>query len=184
MKELCKSLLEDKNAVILDTETTGLDNDAEILEISVIDMQGNVLFDSLIRPSAAKAWPDAQRVHKISPEAVSGFGNMNVFFDAFLKPLLSKKTIVVYNAPFDSRLLQQSLKASGIDYDVMSWEWVDVMEPYAEHWGDWSEWHQSYKWQRLTSACYQQGITVKEAHRALGDCRMTLDLLRNIASGE
>ena len=36
--------------VVLDTETTGLDSRAEIVEISIIDKHGNTLFDSLIKP--------------------------------------------------------------------------------------------------------------------------------------
>ena len=41
-----------KHGVILDIETTGLLNDqyAEIIEIAVIDMQGNVLLDTLVKP--------------------------------------------------------------------------------------------------------------------------------------
>jgi DNA polymerase-3 subunit epsilon len=34
------------NALILDTETTGLDDDAEVVELAVIDCAGTVLLDS------------------------------------------------------------------------------------------------------------------------------------------
>ena len=36
--------------LFLDTETTGLDGQAEICELSVIDAGGSVLMDTLIRP--------------------------------------------------------------------------------------------------------------------------------------
>ncbi len=36
--------------MILDTETTGL-YDAEIVELSIIDTAGNVLLDTLVRPT-------------------------------------------------------------------------------------------------------------------------------------
>src|SRR5690606_37121994 len=39
------------NALILDTETTGLDADAEVVELAVIDCAGAVLLDTLVRPS-------------------------------------------------------------------------------------------------------------------------------------
>jgi DNA polymerase III epsilon subunit-like protein len=39
--------------VVLDTETTGLDKRAEIVELSIIDKHGNTLFDSLIKLKVA-----------------------------------------------------------------------------------------------------------------------------------
>lgn len=180
MKEFCLDLLNDKNAVILDTETTGLDGTAEILELSVIDMAGNVLFDSLIRPSIAKEWSGAQRVHGISPAMVVGVDRIGGFVDE-LWLLLNGKRIAVYNAPYDKRLLGQSLYHAGVLGRMIPGEWVDVMNPYAEYWGAWNEWHSSFTWQSLTNACAQQGVAVENAHRALGDCRMTLALIRKIA---
>lgn len=38
------------NALILDTETTGLEEHAEIVEIAVIDYTGAVLLETLVRP--------------------------------------------------------------------------------------------------------------------------------------
>ena len=38
------------NCHILDTETTGLDNQAEIVEISIIAQQGQVVLDTLVKP--------------------------------------------------------------------------------------------------------------------------------------
>lgn len=39
------------NCLILDTETTGLGDDAEIVEIAIIDQDKNVLLNSLVKPS-------------------------------------------------------------------------------------------------------------------------------------
>jgi DNA polymerase-3 subunit epsilon len=59
------------------------------------------------------------------------------------------------------------------------------MQQYAIFYGDWNDWHQSYRWQRLTSACAQQGIDQSKisapAHSALGDCLRTLELLKVMA---
>ncbi|MCW3664158.1 3'-5' exonuclease, partial [Burkholderia cenocepacia] len=38
------------NFILLDTETTGLDESAEIVEIAVIDDAGNVLLNTLVKP--------------------------------------------------------------------------------------------------------------------------------------
>lgn len=46
-REMCREWLRDE-ALFLDTETTGLDGSAEIVEIAVADHEGKPLFDSLI----------------------------------------------------------------------------------------------------------------------------------------
>ena len=44
-----------EDVIVLDTETTGL-YDAEICEISVLDLGGKVLFDSLVKPAHGFQW--------------------------------------------------------------------------------------------------------------------------------
>ena len=51
--------------VILDTETTGLNERAEIVELSIIDKNGNTLFDRLIKPKGHIP-RDAEQIHGIS----------------------------------------------------------------------------------------------------------------------
>jgi len=57
------------NALILDTETTGLDEHAEIVEIAVIDCTGAVLLDTLVRP-AGPIPAEAVEIHGITNEMV------------------------------------------------------------------------------------------------------------------
>ena len=55
--------------LILDTETTGLDSQAEIIEIAIINESGNVVFESLVKPT--KPIPeDAIAIHGIANEQV------------------------------------------------------------------------------------------------------------------
>jgi DNA polymerase III epsilon subunit-like protein len=47
--------------VFLDLETTGLDpRTDEIVEIGILDEDGRVLLDTLVRPVRHRSWPDAQ----------------------------------------------------------------------------------------------------------------------------
>jgi len=48
----------------LDTETTGLDEKAEIIEIAILDVAGNVLLDSLVKPTSPIS-DAASKVHGI-----------------------------------------------------------------------------------------------------------------------
>jgi DNA polymerase-3 subunit epsilon len=55
----------------MDLETTGLDPRIdEIVEIGILDEDGQVLLDTLVRPVRHQYWPGAQRVHGIAPADV------------------------------------------------------------------------------------------------------------------
>lgn len=58
--------------IVLDTETTGLNAaEDELLQVSIIDNEGTVLFDSYIRPTQHTEWAEAERVNHITPEMVA-----------------------------------------------------------------------------------------------------------------
>jgi uncharacterized protein YprB with RNaseH-like and TPR domain len=48
MAEICRAWL-NSNPLFLDTETTGLDEHAEIVELAVVDGQGEALNNTLVR---------------------------------------------------------------------------------------------------------------------------------------
>lgn len=55
--------------IVIDTETTGLDPFRdELLQVSIIDEDGNVLFDSYFKPLKHKEWSKAESVNHISPK--------------------------------------------------------------------------------------------------------------------
>lgn len=62
--------------VFLDTETTGLQGryaggKDEIVEVAILDNRGRPLINQLVRPSRQSPWPEAQRIHGISPAVVA-----------------------------------------------------------------------------------------------------------------
>ena len=55
---------------VIDVETTGLDSQHdEILQLSIINDKGEIVFDSFFKP-CANSWDEAQQVNQISPEMV------------------------------------------------------------------------------------------------------------------
>ena len=100
----------DSPIVLFDTETTGLDNKAEIVEISCVSSDGTVLFDTLVRPTCSV--PDeARAIHGISdndllgaPTLVELLPNINSAF--------AGQFVGSYNLEYDMHLLRQSLTAS------------------------------------------------------------------------
>jgi len=168
--------------VILDTETTGL-REGEIVEISVIDHTGAILISSFVKPSRPIP-ADAFKIHGISDAMVANAPGWAALAEAVLD-VIGGKRVIVYNAQYDRRMMHQSDEASGrgyTNYGKLS-RWECAMEAYAKFWGDWDDWHHSYTWQRLTTACDQQGIPEPDAkaHSALGDCLRTRALLQAMA---
>jgi len=76
------------NAIIIDTETTGLyPNADELLQVSIIDTNGTTLFNEYLKPINAKTWRTAQRIHHISPEMVKDCKHITEYSDT-IKALL------------------------------------------------------------------------------------------------
>lgn len=162
-------------AIILDTETTGLDERAEIVQIAAIDIDGNILIDSLVKPTQlGHDYAGAQAIHGITPDTLQNAPTMVELWPGLLNLLASAPAIVIYNADFDRRLLWQSLVAVGIMlHEPLLEEKIHcAMIHYAGWYGEWSESRGSFRWQRLAGG----------DHSALGDCRATLDLVKRMAA--
>ncbi len=155
--------------VILDTETTGLDLRAEIVEISILAADGRVLLDTLVRP--INPIPQASTaIHRITDVMVAAAPTFSQVY-AELVEQLQEKTIVTYNAAFDRRVLQQGLQCYNLP-PLQQVRWACAMQQYARYIGEWNPKWQSYRWPKLTGG----------DHTALGDCRATLRLLQHMAA--
>ena len=101
-----RQLMQRDDWLVLDTETTDLHG--AVLEIGVIHPDGTVAFESLLNPEAPIA-PGAERIHGISRDMV---WNAPTFADIEpqLRRLLHGKTVVVYNAEYDSGVLWNAVR--------------------------------------------------------------------------
>ena len=61
--------------VVVDFETTGLDYEDEILQVTIIDQDYNVLINEHCKPTFKTSWEEAQRINHISPEMVRDKNN-------------------------------------------------------------------------------------------------------------
>lgn len=169
--------------VFLDTETTGLDDRAEVVEVAVVDLAGQVLLDSLVKPT---------RPIPIAATAVHGIGPMDVADAPTLTELWPKlaaaiegHVVVIYNAAYDIRALHQSARACSIGLLPWTSPHFCMMTAYAEYWGDWSEYHGNYKWQSLGAAAAQQRLVVPEGlHRAAADAELTRRLACHVVAAQ
>jgi len=174
-------VLLESNPVYLDTETTGMHFNSEVVEIGILDDQGQVLFDQLVRPRG-KMDPAAGRVHGITQEMLESAPTWEQVWpqaEAFLRG----KRIGVYNVEFDLRLMKQTHSRSWLTWSLPDTNFFDIMKLYARYHGDWDPLHKSYRYQSLEMAGRQCGIRLPNAHRAVDDCLLTRALLHFMAEG-
>ena len=170
--------------LIYDVETTGLSSYSdEILQLSIIDDDGNVLFNEYIKPVHKKKWDKAMKVHGISPAKVSECHTIDFYTDKIKAIFDNYERIVGYNnINFDNGFLERI----GIDFSNKIQ--YDVMLEFAEIYGKWNDFYGDYKWQKLdTCAAYYDfdWSTIKEgAHNSLGDCYATLHCFKKMNSDE
>ena len=163
-----------RGARVLDVETTGLDDDAEIIEIALVDAAGVVLFESLVRP-VGSVTPEAFAVHGISDAMLTEAPRWPAVYRA-LQPMLNDQVLVSHNVPFEQRLLTQDCRRHQLP-PVVAREWVCTMELATPLNGG--------RWPNLSRELALAGVdleTEEPAHRALADARRCLALLRGLAN--
>jgi DNA polymerase III subunit epsilon len=178
-----QAVMNQNNYVVLDTETTGINNSAQIVQLAILAHDGTVVMDTLLKPTIPIP-PDATAIHRISNADVQHAPTMaEASVQERFISAIQGRDVIIYNADYDLRLLRQSLAAYG---DQLSWEssaqsWACAMLAYAEFRGEQGRRPGEWRWHSLGKACSQQKIVVENAHNALGDCQMTLALLKKFA---
>lgn len=171
-----------EDVVILDTETTGLQVDsAEICEIAIIDYNGKILLNSLVKPT--KPIPEqATAIHGITNDMVASAPSFADLHDRIID-VLKDKTVVIYNKFYDCKILAYNAKRAGLDdtfYDdilhnssICAMQWYSNIRKQPDKLGN------DYKWHKLTEACKHERVDISniKAHRAYADCMMTLYLI-------
>lgn len=159
--------------LVIDTETTGLDPETDgLLQVSIIDSDGNTLFDSYFKP-CARSWAEAEQVNGISPKMVQNAPTISEKISEINEIMFQADKIIGYNTGFDLDFL----KNNGLIL-AESVEIVDVMRMFAPIYDEWSEYYGGYKWQKLTTAAhyyeYDWNSRPEGAHNSLADCYATL----------
>ncbi|QPC82428.1 3'-5' exonuclease [Phototrophicus methaneseepsis] len=162
---------------VLDTETTGLGKQDEIVQIGIVDQHGHTIVNSLIKPTQPIPY-GASAIHGIYDKDVISAPD---FADLYvsLSSTLAGMPMVAYNVDFDWRMLVQSAGRFGLP-PLRTGMRHCAMKQYARYKGQKNA-NGSYRWHKLAVAAKQERIKVENAHDALGDCRMTLALIYKMA---
>lgn len=161
-----------EGVVVIDTETTGLEpGKDEVLQIAIVDLDGNELFYSLIRPLERKRWPKATEVHGITWKDVKDKPTIYDVGNEVSEILENASLIVGYNVDFDMDMLMENGLPS------VSTDRYDLMEEYAQAYGKWSDRKCGYLWCKLEQ-CAGHFKYEFSAHNALEDAKATAHCYR------
>ncbi|MEG4353446.1 3'-5' exonuclease [Microcoleus sp. LAD1_D5] len=128
--------------VILDTETTGLVR-AEIVEIAIINHCGEMLLDTLIKPSIPIP-AEVTDIHGISDTMVADAPTFPEVYptDAALKD----KRVLIYNSAFDIKILNYCCRLHSLPVLKLAKRSDCLMEWVAQWAGNWSYYYKDYQY--------------------------------------
>ncbi|HEV2107620.1 MAG TPA: 3'-5' exonuclease [Thermomicrobiales bacterium] len=158
--------------VYLDTETTGISDSAEIVEVAVVDGTGATVLHTLVKarhpiPAAAMA------IHGISDDDVAGAPTWEDVHGS-LCDVLEGRVVVVYNAEFDARMISMCGERHALAAPTAAWHCA--MHAYAAFLGLPGRRPGDYRLHKLDAAVASFGGE-PGGHRALGDalaCRFVV----------
>lgn len=168
-----RKLIED-GALILDTETTGLSIEDEIIEIAILNSAGDLLYNQGVKPSQPIP-PEVTAIHGITDADVE---NCPTWPDVWpiVRDWIADRTIIAYNAPFDRDMLSntcgkypEEIEGAYLAPIGLKTRWVDLMSLWMSHIG-------SSRRISLANACEHAGIKPGN-HRAWADAEAARQLL-------
>jgi len=183
-----------ENCIVIDTETTGLDETDVAIELAAVDAKINqTLGDTLIACDFDSIPQGAYDIHGIGIQDLYAAPTPErVIADLFYFAKGMNKKLTSFSLHFDCRILVQTAEKNSISISKQEIEnsfaaHCCVMELANRHFAkDHAKWKpETAKFSRLSLAkcCEIAGIEFKgKAHRAMADVLATIDLLHYIAN--
>jgi DNA polymerase-3 subunit epsilon len=167
--------------VYIDTETTGFTETDVVIEVAVLDTDGAVLLDSLVR--SGKSVPSsASAVHGITDITLIGAPGWGEVWPQ-LQGVLKGRSVGFYNAAFDLRLIRQTCGLNGIRWEEPFRDHFCIMEMFAQYYGEWNPRNNAYRWKSLDFAGKFFNLPEPNSHRAKEDTLLAKLVLEAITKG-
>lgn len=172
------SLLNRRDVLIVDTETTGLSKSAEVIEIVALDTTGKVRFHALSMPQEAIP-VDASNIHGLTRARLrklraKPWPHAHTKLASILE---NAKVLIAWNASFDRRMLEQTAARHGLHFGV-ALPWRDALKDYRPF-------RPGLRSYSLGNVMQSERLRFNgQAHRAEADCRAVLSIMRSVAQRE
>jgi DNA polymerase-3 subunit epsilon len=177
VSSICRALIAE-DFCVFDTETTGIGETHQIIEISIVDQTGVVL-DCRVNPTIAVD-PVAAAIHGMNNSDLADFPRWPTI-EPVVREALSSRKVLAFNSAFDLGMLASTGAAFNLDTEWVSrLKDVCVMKLAADYFLGGEKNRIS-----LSNACRHAGLSWDDLdpHSAAGDATMTLRLVRFMAGG-
>ena len=172
-----RTLLNRPDVLVVDVETTGFGDRAEVLAVAAIDTTGRVLLDTVSLPQG-RIPTEASNVHGLTRPRLRSMGARPwpEVHRELAELLRGASVVLAWNVEYDRRLLDQTAKRHGLTLPARSWRCAMEAEtttrgpdaPYA----------------KLADVARRLGVSAAGAHHALADARTTLAVVRALVGDD
>ena len=160
--------------MLIDTETNGRGDGAEVIEVAVVDTTGRTRLDALALPEGRIA----RRAHGLTLARLEegGARPWPLVHPELVAALDGAEAVLTWSSPFDLRMPGRSARRHGLEMPALPWR--DLPEDYRHHTGE----ARAPGAHTLARAIEREKVPVSApAHRAGEDCRRTLAIMRAVA---
>ena len=172
---------------LLDLETTGKleSRHCQVVEIAVVNQDGQVVYHSLCKPDIAMP-SSATEVSGITDAQLASAPTFIQIWPSLVQVLTSTDVpVYTWNADFDRQALLLTAKRFQLPVPAAvssKTRWRCAMKLHARWYGEWSNGKNDYRWQPLEWACTELEIEESGYHRAAGDTLNVLRVMQAIAA--
>jgi DNA polymerase-3 subunit epsilon len=169
----------DLKPVYIDTETTGFEISDMVVEIAILDTDGEILFENLVKPIKSIPGP-ASRVHGITDLDVASAPTWPEIWPQ-MREIVLGRVAAFYNAEFDLKMIRQSCGLTGIAWEYPFEDDFCVMELFARYFGELGLRRGTFRWKNLAFAGNFFRLPEPNSHRARDDAQLTRLVLEKMA---
>ena len=137
-----------ENVVVFNIETTGVAWYEEFLQFAACDYDGNILMNTYIKPDHRRTWVKAEKFNHITPAMVKDAPSFDDVGEKFSNILFHADVLIAYNMDFALNFMaEKAFYMTDGETRI-----VNVMNDFAEVYGEWDKYRHFYKYQKLETA--------------------------------
>ena len=174
-----------KDTLILGLATTGEGKLDEIIEVCLVDLDGNILMDQLIRPTVTVS----EQAHKINGISFNDLVDEPSYLSIYteLLELVEGKVVCIYNADIGARIIRQTSQKYNLESPLNYTEDIFcIMENYSEIKDEYDKDWSRKKYKSILEAAREENIEYdsERGTRARVEALIAYQLIQSISHKE